>query len=329
MVLSVRLNTRAGLLAISAGAVLWGTSGVVMHAVHDRSGLSAAAVGFYRLFTAALVLVAVRGRDAVRLARRSGPRRRWALVAAGVGLGAYQALYFVSVEDVGVSLSTLISIGVAPVVLTAGAALARRRWPSRSSVTTLVAAIAGLALICLPSGTAGAGPRPVLGVVAAVACGLVYAGATAVNQRLAVADPLTLTGATSAVGAVALLPVVLPGGITFAATPSTIGALLYLGVVTTAAGYGLFFTGLRSTPAEVAAVLTLLEPLAATVLAIALLGERLTAAGAVGSALLLAAVAWLYLRPGQSASAAGSSRGVPATCARAASGDSFDRSASR
>ena len=327
MVLSVRLNTRAGLLAISAGAVLWGTSGVVMHAVHDRSGLSAVAVGFYRLFTAALVLVAVRGRDAVRLARRSGPRRRWALVAAGVGLGAYQALYFVSVEDVGVSLSTLISIGVAPVVLTAGAAVARRRRPSRSSIATLACAIAGLALVSLPTGTA-AGPHPVLGVLAAVACGLVYAGATAVNQRLAVADPLTLTGVTSALGAAALLPVVLPGGITFAATPWTIGALLYLGVVTTAAGYGLFFTGLRSTPAEVASVLTLLEPLAATVLAIGLLGERLTAAGAVGAALLLAAVAWLYLRPGQSASAAGSSSGVPATCARAASGESFDRSAS-
>lgn len=290
-------NTRAGLLAISAGAVLWGTSGVVMHAVHDRSGLSAVAVGFYRLFIAAVVLVAVRGRDGVRLARRSGRRRRWGLVAAGVGLGAYQALYFVSVEDVGVSLSTLISIGVAPVVLTIGAAVARRRRPGGTALAILACAVTGLALVSWPTGGV-AGPRPVLGVLAALACGLVYAGATAVNERLAAADPLTLAGLTSALGALALLPVALTGGVTFAVTPATVGGLLYLGVVTTAAGYGLFYTGLRSTPAEVASVLTLLEPLAAAVLAAGLLGERLTAAGTVGAALLLAAVAWLYLRPG-------------------------------
>jgi DME family drug/metabolite transporter len=298
MDLPARLDARAGLLAISAGAALWGTTGVVMHIVHDRSGLSAVAVGFYRLATAAAFLVGMRGRDAVRLVRASRPGRRVALAVAGVGLGVYQALYFIAVEDVGVSLATLISIGVAPVVLAVGTAVRARRWPSRSSSAILGCAVGGLALITLTT-PSGAGPRPLPGVLAALACGLVYAASTAVNRVLAASDPLTLTGVASAVGALALLPVAVPGGLTFAATPWTVVALLYLGVVATVVAYGLFFGGLRTTSADVAAVLTLLEPLAAAVLAVALLGERLTGAGVAGTALLLGAVGWLYVRGGQ------------------------------
>jgi DME family drug/metabolite transporter len=44
-------------------------------------------------------------------------------------------------------------------------------------------------------------------------------------------------------------------------------------------------------------ILTLLEPVTAVGLAAALLGERLTAANVLGGALLVAAVAALYLRP--------------------------------
>jgi len=60
--------------------------------------------------------------------------------------------------------------------------------------------------------------------------------------------------------------------------------------------YALFFGGLRTTSAEVAAVLTLLEPLVATLLAVVLLGETLTALGWLGAVLLLAAVGVLLAR---------------------------------
>ncbi len=45
---------------------------------------------------------------------------------AGAGLGGYQALYFVGVQDVGVSVSTLVSLAVAPVALTLAGAVTRR-----------------------------------------------------------------------------------------------------------------------------------------------------------------------------------------------------------
>jgi DME family drug/metabolite transporter len=60
--------------------------------------------------------------------------------------------------------------------------------------------------------------------------------------------------------------------------------------------YRLFYQGLRTTGSEVAGVLTLLEPLAAAVLAAVVLHESLGRAALLGAALMLLAVGALYLR---------------------------------
>jgi drug/metabolite transporter (DMT)-like permease len=297
MDLSAHLRARSGAFAISSGAVLWGTTGVVAHAVHAHAGLSAVSIGCYRLLVAAVVLATLRGPDLVRLAGRVGLRRGLPLLLSGAGLGVYQALYFVGVAEAGVSIATLISIGTAPVVLTLASAVADRRRPSAAALGTVACAVGGLALISASTGSAS-GPHPLAGIAASLGSGLAYAGSTVLNRRQSdLADPLTLTGAASIVGTLTLLPVALASGMGFAADRPTVAALLYLGVVPTVMGYGLFFGGLRSTPYEVAAVLTLLEPLAAALLAAALLGETLGLAGVVGAALLLVAVTGLYVRP--------------------------------
>jgi DME family drug/metabolite transporter len=71
----------------------------------------------------------------------------------------------------------------------------------------------------------------------------------------------------------------------------TIGWLLYLGAVPTALAYPMFFAGLATVPATIASVITLLEPVTAAVIAVGLLGERLTASAVAGAIVLLTAVA--------------------------------------
>ncbi|WP_222105945.1 EamA family transporter [Catellatospora sichuanensis] len=73
----------------------------------------------------------------------------------------------------------------------------------------------------------------------------------------------------------------------------TAGWLLYLGAVPTALAYRLFFAGVAAVPATVTAVVTLVEPVAGVLIAVGLLGERITLAAAAGAALMLAAVAGL------------------------------------
>jgi DME family drug/metabolite transporter len=287
-VVSATLRARSGVFAISGGAVLWGTTGVVAHAVHSRTGLPATSIAFYRMLTAAVVLAALRAPAVVRLA--AGRRRLGALTLAGAALGASQALYFVSVAEAGVTLATLICIGAAPVVVTGASAVARRRRPPAGSVAVLGCALGGLALISTAPNSAP-GAHPAAGVLAALGSGATYAASTVCSARLAgTADPLTLTGATSIVGSLTLLPAALVSGAGFAVRGVPVAALSYLGVVTTVVAYGLFYAGLRTTSAEVAAVLTLLEPLGATVLAVVLLGEALSPAGVAGAVLLLLAV---------------------------------------
>jgi DME family drug/metabolite transporter len=296
--LADHLRPRVGLLAVSGGALLWGTTGIGVRIIGDRTGLRAVPIGCYRLIIAAVVLGLVFRRSGWCRMREAWQRHRWSLVAAGVGLGGYQALYFVGVQYVGVSVSTLVSLAVAPVALTLAGALGRRELPSAAASGTLVCAIGGLALISLASGSSGdTAPHPIAGVLASLASGLGYAATTVLNRRLAMdGDPLLLTGATSAIGALALLPIAIPLGMAWPRDGIADGWLVYIGVASTVVAYGLFYLGLRSTTSEVAGVLTLLEPLTATVLAAAVLGETLSVAGWCGAGLLLIAIAALYVR---------------------------------
>jgi drug/metabolite transporter, DME family len=289
------LGGRAGLLAVSLGALLWGTTGVAVRIIHDRSGLSAVPIGCLRLAVAGAAVFAFGGRRSWASARRAFRADPWVLILAGVGLGTYQALYFVGVQDVGVSVSTLISLAVAPVALTVVAAARQRALPGLLQSATVVAAVGGLVLISVRPNTSDA-PHPALGLVASFAAGAGYAATTLLMRRLARGgDPLVLTGATSAIGAVVLLPFALAVGLYWPSDAVSGGWLVYIGVVTTVAAYGLFFAGLRTTASETAGVLTLLEPLAAAVLAALILHEALSGLGILGAVLMLIAIAALYL----------------------------------
>jgi DME family drug/metabolite transporter len=301
MVISSRLRThlgaRAGMFAVSAGALLWGTTGVAVAIVHERSGLAAVPIGCLRLIIATIALFALLGRSGWQRARTAFAKHRWWLIAAGAGLGGYQALYFVGVQDVGVSVSTLVSLAVAPVALTVWAAVRRRRLPGVAASATVAAALAGLVLISAGQGSHAGGPHPLVGLLASFAAGLGYAATTVVNSRLAAdGDPLLLTGATSAIGAVVLVPFAVPIGLFWPHDVIASGWLIYIGIVPTALAYGLFYLGLRSVSSETAGVLSLLEPLAAAALAALVLHERLGPLGLVGGAVLLAAIAGLYVR---------------------------------
>lgn len=291
------VRARSGLVAVSSAALLWGTTGVAVRTIAEHSHLTAVPIGCYRLAIAAVVSFAVFGRSGGRRFAAAWRSHRWLLVGSGAGLGGYQALYFVGVQNVGVSVSTLISLAVAPVALTVVAAVRARRRPALSSMLTVACAIGGLALISLASGAGAHAPHPLLGILASFGSGAGYAATTALNSRLvAEGDPLLLTAATSGIGALVLLPVAVPMGMGLPHDLGACGWLIYIGIVPTVVAYWLFYSGLRSTPSEVAGVLTLLEPLTAAVLAAALLGESLSAAGLVGAALLLAAIAALYVR---------------------------------
>jgi DME family drug/metabolite transporter len=298
----LRLAARTGLIQITVTGLLWGTAGVCVQLLRQATGLSPISIGFYRLAIATLVLLALRSPRTLITALRTAPP---ALLLTGLGLGTYQALYFIAVTLGGVSVATVISLGLAPVVTAGWETLIARRRPSRITLITLASGLTGLILITTSTTRASStAPRPLLGLLAAISCGLVYAATTILSRHLAQRiEPLTLTTLSTGIGALALAGPALIAGIGFSPQPSrqaltlTLALLAYLGVVTTALAYVLFYAGLRTTSGSTAAVLTLLEPLTAALLAVLLLGEALPIPALAGGLLLVAAIAVLYLSP--------------------------------
>ena len=289
-------HSRSGLVKISVAGLLWGTTGVVVQLLHRTTDLSPVGIGVYRLAIAAVVLLALRHPRAVVAALRATPS---GLILTGIGLGAYQALYFVAVTLGGVSVATVVGLGLAPVLLAGWETIQTRRRPDGSTSATLTAGVLGLLLITVSTGrpTEG-GPHPLLGLLAATGCGVCYAASTVISRSQAQRiDAMTLTTISTAIGALALMPLALLGGTAGIAVPLRPGPLLmlgYLGIVTTAVAYALFYAGLRTTTGSTAAILTLLEPLAAAALAVLILGETLSLPVLLGGTLLLAAIAIRY-----------------------------------
>lgn len=297
------MSASLGLLQVCAAGVLWGTGGLVVTVLHERDGLGAMTVSAWRMALAGVALLgfaAATGRSrAVVETMRTRPVRA---VAVGCGTAAYQGLYFVSVLLIGVSLATVVALGSAPVLAAVWEHLRGRSRPSWREAGVLAAALGGLVLITVDAerDATVAGDRPTLGLLLALAAGATYAATTLLGRTLARrVEPVTLTTSTTAVGALVLAPffaVAAARGEPLGTTdPVSVGLLVYLGVATMALAYGLLYAGLRTTSGSAATVATLVEPLSAALLAAALLGERFTGPGALGGALILAAV--VALRP--------------------------------
>jgi drug/metabolite transporter, DME family len=300
-VLDSRPSTPAGrgLPQICVAGVLWGTGGLVVQLIRDRVPMSAVTVSAYRMVLAAVVLfvvVLLLGRAAsLRALFRVQPAR--ALVV-GAMTASYQTLYFGSVVTVGVSVATVVTLGLAPVLLALADAVRAHRVPRLQRILVLAAATGGLVLVTVAGGHGASGPRPVLGLALAAASGTAFAVATDVGAPLAErTDPVTLAATTTGIGALVLLPVGLAlgvhGGSLVTGDGIALALLAYLGVGTMALAYGLLYAGLRTTPSSSAVVATLVEPVTAAVVAAVVLDERLGVSGILGTGLILAAIAGL------------------------------------
>ncbi|NBB83373.1 MAG: EamA family transporter, partial [Alphaproteobacteria bacterium] len=146
-------------------------------------------------------------------------------------------------------------------------------------------------------GAADGRARVVAGALLAVGSAIAYAGFAVASRRLAGRySPLALIALGFGAGALILLPVVVARGLALDHPAEAWAVLAYMGLVPTALAYVLFYAGLRHVTATVAGVVTLVEPLTATLLARALFGETLGPLGWLGAALMLAGLAVLAAR---------------------------------
>ncbi|MFD8982380.1 DMT family transporter [Streptomyces sp. NPDC059564] len=291
---------RSLLYLVVAGAA-WGTAGAAASLLFLASDLGPLALSFWRCAGGLVVLLGVlavrrparRGRSA-----QASPASPLSLIGTGLMFTLFQAAYFAAVRDTGLAVGTVVTLGAGPVLI----ALGGRYWMGerlgRGGVAAVVGALGGLAVLVLGSG--GGEVRP-LGVGWALLSAAGYAGMTLrarwLGRRGAGGDPLVTTAWSVAVGTVCLLPLALLEGL----LPHTadwgrvLWLLVYVATVPTALAYALYFTGAAAVRAATVSVIMLIEPVGAAVIAVGLLGERLTGAVVLGTVLLLSAVGALIV----------------------------------
>lgn len=310
------LSVGRGLAYVFVAAIAWGTGGAVAAVLYRTSGLGPIAVSFWR-FAAGVVVLAAVGRVIAGRGAGSSMRQlirdRWGwLGVIGAGLALYQTAYFAAVQRTGVAIATIVTLGLGPILIAIGAHLTMAERIGRAGVMTITLALFGLALL---TGGGEVGPAPLQGLALAVLSAVGYAGVTlltrAMGRRNGGSDQYNVTLLGTAIGMVCLLPfAALEGLMPSAGDPLRNAALLgYLGAVPTALAYALFNVGLSSVRATTASVIALMEPVTAAAIAVAFLGERLTALAATGTVVLMAAVVILALAEhGSAAPAEGRTR---------------------
>lgn len=294
-----------GVWLVVLAAMLWGTVGVASKAVYGLSDITPLTVGFSRLALAVPLLLLL---SLVVVGRRTFSfrgRELLVILLLGVTMAGYQLFYFTAVAKAGVALATLVTICTAPllVALLSGAVLGER-LTGRIALALLLGLCGTLMLVGFPSDVGASRQSIISGVFWAAGSALSYAVFTLCSRWLAPNHhPFTLIAIGFGAGALILLPFALGQpfftGRVLIAPPASLALLLYIGLVPTALAYVLYFRGMQKTPATVASIASLAEPLTATLLAFAVFGERLGAAGLAGGGLLLASIVILQRGPGR------------------------------
>ncbi|WP_406413464.1 DMT family transporter [Streptomyces halstedii] len=296
------------LFYLVVAGVAWGTAGAAASLLYRVSDLGPLALSFWRC-AGGLVLLA--GALALRPRRprtpESGRRRLLRVLGTGLGLTVFQSAYFAAVEATGLAVGTVVTLGAGPVLIAVGARLTMGERLGAGGVAAVAGALAGLGVLVLGGGAAEVRPA---GVLLALLSASGYAAITLLTRWLGrdgtSGDALATSAWAFGIGAVGLLPLALAEGLVpHTDAPAQVGWLMvYVAAVPTALAYALYFAGAAVVRSATVSVIMLLEPVSAAVIAVTVLGERLTAAMAVGTLVLLAAVAGLAFAETREAAAA-------------------------
>ncbi|WP_338675344.1 DMT family transporter [Streptomyces sp. SCSIO 30461] len=299
------LTAGRSLFYLAVAGVAWGTAGAAASLVYTATDLGPLALSFWRCLGGLVLLAAVlalRPRRVRTSASASSSRRVSHVLVTGICLTVFQSAYFAAVQQTGLAVGTVVTLGAGPVLIALGARLTMGERLGRGGSAAVAGALAGLVVLVLGG---GAGTVRPVGVALAMLSATGYAAVTLLTRWLgregAGGDALATTAWTFAVGAAGLLPIALVEGLLpHTAEPARVfWLMLYIAAVPTALAYALYFAGAAVVRAATVSVVMLLEPVSAAVLAVTVLDERLSAATAAGILLLLTAVvalAWQEAR---------------------------------
>ena len=296
--------TRGYVVAFIA-TVIWSFSAIFVGYLYTRFQLPPLVMTFWRDFIVAATLfvtLALIARPLLRLGRRDLPF----FVLYGLNLALFNGLWITAVTLTGAAVATVLAYS-SPAFTT----LIGWRWGGERlnglKIGAVVSCIVGLVLVSGAYDVAAWQVNPI-GIVTGLASGVgfaVYSLMGKASARRGI-NPWTATLYSFGFAAAFLLLVQRPDTLLWLSRPLANGAdgwreaglgwgiLVVLSIGPVLGGYGLYTASLTLLPASTANLIATLEPAMTAVLAVLLLGERLTWPQILGSGLILVGV--LFLR---------------------------------
>jgi len=283
-------------LAVLAAATLFGTTGTAL--AKGPEGIEALSAGSLRLLIGGAALCIV-GRSALfGDIRRLRHRSFSTVVLGGLTVAAYQLGFFWATETTGVALATVVTIGSSPLVSRMIGSVRRRPAPDRWWIASALGLILGLVLLVLGSANGTAVEFDPLGVLAAVLAGASYAAYTEVGSVMMFHGwhPTSAMAAMFLSAGLVTTPILLVRDLSWVGSLAGLTIIGYLSLITLTLAYIWFGWGLHSLAPTTVVMLTMFEPVVASLLAIVVLDETLSALSWIGIVFVLIGLVVVGLR---------------------------------
>jgi len=288
-----RLDRIPGVVLVSVAAAMWGLDGLI------RRPLSSSTSAYTIVFGEHVVLVALTLPlliPALRALWRAGPAYVAAGIAVGAGASAIATILFTKALFHGDFITVVVLQKAQPLIAVVGAWLVLGEQPRPGFAWFLLPALAGLWLIALPHplDPHAHGLIPIAETLSAAALwGMGTVFGRFLGRRLAFEQVTTVRFAFGFVASACALPIV--GASAFSSAHDSLWIAL-LALVTGLLALGLYYYGLRRTPALLAALGELAFPVTATLVGIYVFDDTLRWTQWMGVALTVAVISLLPVR---------------------------------
>lgn len=274
----------SGSVAVILASVLWGTTGTVASFTPNVSPL---ATGAFAMGVCGVLLMITSAKKLVRDKALLLSLKK-ILILGGLSVAIYPLVFYSSMRLSGVAIGTLISIASAPFFSMLLERLISKKPIRLRWMISFIFGVLGILFLTLGKqgevSTVSEECLHSLGIMLGFVAGLTYATYSWVARRMIETGVSSNSAMASMFGiaALILLPSLFITGENLFSGAVNTGVALYMALVPMFLGYLCFGYGLRHTEASSATLITLLEPVIATLFAIVIVGERFFAIGWIG-----------------------------------------------
>ena len=277
-----------GVLAIIVASFLWGTTGT---AASYSPGVSSLAIGAFSMGIGGVLLV-ITARKKLLIDYKLMLEQPKIFLLGVASVAIYPLAFYTSMRLSGVAIGTVVSIATAPFFAAILERLISKKNISLQWVLSFVIGAIGIALLTLGKDQSNNNAYSInqqgLGILLGCIAGLTYAGYSWAARRLIESGIHSKSSMSGLFGCAALL--LLPslwftGDNLFSSSTNALVSL-YMAIIPMFLGYLLFGFGLNYIDASKATLITLIEPLVATILAVFIIGEKFKVIGWIGVALV-------------------------------------------